>query len=137
MSLINFSGLNWLAMLVSLIAGMLAWTIISMPFKKIFLSAGVTEEEFNKYNKSGRAWIIGFITQIIAVIILALLLNGFGITDIGTAVVFVVLVGISFVLCQTINIDQMYKRPLSYTILNVVLFLAAFITHAIVLVLWN
>ena len=137
MSLINFSGLNWLAMLVSLIAGMLAWTIISMPFKKVFLSAGVTEEEFNKYNKSGRAWIIGFITQIIAVIILALLLNGFGITDIGTAVVFVVLVGISFILCQTINIDTMYKRPLSYTILNVVLFLAAFITHAIVLVLWN
>ena len=137
MSLIDFSGLNWLAMLVALIAGMLAWTIISMPFKKVFLSAGVTEEEFNKYNKSGRAWIIGFITQIIAVIILALFLNGFGITDIGTAVVFVVLVGIGFVFCQTVNLDRGFKRPLSYTILNSGLFLAAFITHAIVLVLWK
>ena len=97
MSLINFSGLNWLAMLVSLIAGMLAWTIISMPFKKIFLSAGITEEEFNKYNKSASAWIFGVITQITSVIILSLLLNGFGITDIGTAVVFMVLIGIGFV----------------------------------------
>ena len=72
-----------------------------------------------------------------SVIILALLLNSFGITDIGTAVVFVVLVGIGFVFCQTVNLDRGFKRPLSFTILNAGLFLAAFITHAIVLVLWN
>ena len=116
---------------------MIVWTAVSLPFKKVFLRSGITEEEFDKYNKSYNAWIVGIITQVIAVIILALLLNGTGIDEIGDGILFVLLVGIAFVFCQTVNMDQGFKRPISFTILNCVLFLSAFITHAIVLLVWD
>ncbi len=94
--MLEFTGLNWLAILVATVAGFALGGIWYGPlFGDTWLAAlGKTADQIQP---SPTPFIISFFTSLITAVVLALLINALNISTLGDGVVIGLLVGIGFI----------------------------------------
>lgn len=133
------SDVNWFAVVASTIVfavlgGLYFSVIVAKPYK---IALGNEDRELPR---PGPLFIVGpLISSLVVVITTAILLRALDITALGDGIVFGLLVGIGYLVAQTLNIaiNPHFPRPLLYTLINAPYFIVCAVVAAVVLTLWR
>jgi heme/copper-type cytochrome/quinol oxidase subunit 3 len=133
------SEINWFAVAVStaifaVLGGLYFTAIVAKPYK---VALG---NETRELPKPGPIAIIGpLISSLLVVITTAILLRALSVEEFGDGIVFGLIVGIGYLVAQTLNIaiNPNFPRPLLYTLINAPYFIVCTVAAAAILTLWR
>ena len=131
--------LNWLAILAStvvfvVLGGVYFTVVIAKPYR---VALGNENAELPK---PGPIFIVGpMIASLVVVVTSAVLLRALGVETLGDGIVFGLIVGIGYLVAQTLTIaiNPNFPRPLLYTVINAPYFIVCTLVASIILTLWR
>lgn len=131
--------LNWLAILAStvvfaVLGGVYFTVVIAKPYR---VALG---NENTELPKPGPLLYVGpMVSSLIVVITSAVLLRALGVETLGDGIVFGLIVGIGYLVAQTLTIaiNPNFPRPLLYTLINAPYFIVCTLLASIILTLWR
>ena len=133
------SEINWLAVIAStvvfaVLGGLYFSAIVARPYR---VALG---NEAAQLPKPGPLFILGPLVSSLAVVVTsAILLRALSVESVGDGVVFGLLVGIGYLVAQTLNIaiNPNFPRPLLYTLINAPYFILCTVAASVILTLWR
>lgn len=131
--------INWLAVLVStvifaVVGGVYFTALVAKPYR---VALGNEDRELAK---PGAITYVGpLVSSLVVVITSAVLLRALDVQTLGDAIAFGLIVGIGYLVAQTVNIaiNPNFPRPLLYALINAPYFIVCTLAASVILTLWR